>query len=160
MGFQQKDNDINNENNPGLDMVWDVLLHTNSTHVPTCSSAFNESTMFSSTHQYEECPDIQKQSLYDLYTYDLNSGVFADSTMDQDSKILLNHLRDEFLLKFRNISMIMDCVGCEKCKLWGKIQTLGLGTAIKILLADEQNRVNNINISFSRNEIIALIYIF
>jgi hypothetical protein len=26
---------------------------------------------------------------------------------------------------FRNITRIMDCVGCEKCKLWGKLQTLG-----------------------------------
>jgi hypothetical protein len=28
----------------------------------------------------------------------------------------------------------MDCVVCEKCKLWGKLQILGIGTAIKILL--------------------------
>lgn len=26
---------------------------------------------------------------------------------------------------FRNITRVMDCVGCEKCKLWGKLQTLG-----------------------------------
>lgn len=26
---------------------------------------------------------------------------------------------------FQNITRIMDCVGCEKCKLWGKLQTLG-----------------------------------
>ena len=28
----------------------------------------------------------------------------------------------------------MDCVGCEKCRLWGKLQILGIGTAIKVLL--------------------------
>jgi hypothetical protein len=33
---------------------------------------------------------------------------------------------------FRNISSVMDCVGCEKCRLWGKLQTLGLGTALKV----------------------------
>jgi hypothetical protein len=27
----------------------------------------------------------------------------------------------------------MDCVGCDKCRLWGKVQTTGLGTALKIL---------------------------
>ncbi len=27
----------------------------------------------------------------------------------------------------------MDCVGCDKCRLWGKIQTTGLGTALKVL---------------------------
>lgn len=27
----------------------------------------------------------------------------------------------------------MDCVGCDKCRLWGKVQTSGVGTALKIL---------------------------
>ncbi|KAL3508899.1 hypothetical protein ACH5RR_028300 [Cinchona calisaya] len=30
---------------------------------------------------------------------------------------------------------LMDCVGCEKCCLWGKLQVLGLGTALKILFS-------------------------
>ena len=33
----------------------------------------------------------------------------------------------------------MDCVTCEKCKVWGKLQILGIGTAIKILLSSEQD---------------------
>ncbi|GKD36044.1 endoplasmic reticulum oxidoreductin-1-like protein [Tanacetum coccineum] len=41
---------------------------------------------------------------------------------------------------------LMDCVGCEKCRLWGKLQVLGLGTALKIFLLQLQ-----------RNEVIALI---
>jgi hypothetical protein len=36
--------------------------------------------------------------------------------------------------RFRNISRIMDCVTCDKCRVWGKLQVLGIGTAIKILL--------------------------
>lgn len=31
-------------------------------------------------------------------------------------------LKADFREKFRNISKIMDCVGCDKCKLWGKLQ--------------------------------------
>ena len=45
-----------------------------------------------------------------------------------------NH-REELRLHFRNISAVMDCVGCEKCRLWGKLQTLGLGTALKVRCA-------------------------
>jgi ERO1-like protein beta len=41
----------------------------------------------------------------------------------------------DFKQKFRNISRIMDCVGCGKCRLWGKVQTYGLGTALKILFS-------------------------
>ncbi|XP_073944378.1 endoplasmic reticulum oxidoreductin-1-like protein isoform X2 [Choristoneura fumiferana] len=46
-----------------------------------------------------------------------------------------NKLKVEFREHFRNISRIMDCVGCDKCKLWGKLQTQGLGTALKILFS-------------------------
>lgn len=43
-------------------------------------------------------------------------------------------------------SAIMDCVGCEKCRLWGKLQILGLGTALKILFTvnGEDNLRNNV----------------
>lgn len=44
-------------------------------------------------------------------------------------------LKSEFREHFRNISRIMDCVGCDKCKLWGKLQVQGLGTALKILFS-------------------------
>jgi ERO1-like protein alpha len=27
----------------------------------------------------------------------------------------------------------MDCVECEKCRLFGKMQTYGLGTAMKVI---------------------------
>lgn len=29
----------------------------------------------------------------------------------------------------------MDCVGCDKCRLWGKMQVTGLGTALKLLFS-------------------------
>ncbi|XP_076311785.1 ERO1-like protein beta isoform X1 [Tachypleus tridentatus] len=48
-------------------------------------------------------------------------------------------LKEEFRQHFRNISRIMDCVGCDKCRLWGKLQTQGLGTAMKILFSGDQD---------------------
>ena len=42
-------------------------------------------------------------------------------------------LKEEFKAHFRNVSRIMDCVGCDKCRLWGKVQTTGLATALKVL---------------------------
>lgn len=44
-------------------------------------------------------------------------------------------LKFEFREKFLNITRIMDCVGCDKCRLWGKLQTQGMGTALKILFS-------------------------
>lgn len=42
-------------------------------------------------------------------------------------------LKEEFKQHFRNVSRIMDCVGCDKCRLWGGLQVSGLGTALKFL---------------------------
>ncbi|KAI1311302.1 hypothetical protein EDD11_003515 [Mortierella claussenii] len=67
-------------------------------------------------------------------------------------------LKMEFRDHFRNITKIMDCVGCEKCRLWGKVQTSGLGTALKILFSynDEHlNPIKNPNL-LQRTEIVAL----
>ncbi|KAM4593174.1 ERO1-like protein alpha [Odontesthes bonariensis] len=47
-------------------------------------------------------------------------------------------LKEDIRLAFFNISRIMDCVGCFKCRLWGKLQTQGLGTALKILFSERQ----------------------
>ena len=47
----------------------------------------------------------------------------------------------------------MDCVGCEKCRLWGKLQVLGLGTALKILMTPERAPLGPLE----RNEVIALV---
>jgi len=64
-------------------------------------------------------------------------------------------LRTEFREHFRNISRVMDCVSCDKCKLWGKLQTTGLGTALKILVTADPSRLN-----LSRNEVVALFNAF
>lgn len=55
---------------------------------------------------------------------------------------------------FRNISRIMDCVGCDKCRLWGKVQVNGIGTALKVLFS------NISDFRLNRREIISLINSF
>lgn len=48
-------------------------------------------------------------------------------------------LKEDFRNRFRNISRLMDCVGCDKCRLWGKLQTNGYGTALKVLFEFDNN---------------------
>nr|CAG4642387.1 EOG090X03A4 [Evadne anonyx] len=79
-------------------------------------------------------------------------------------------LKAEFRHHFRNITQIMDCVGCEKCKLWGKLQTQGLGTALKILFSgtfDEADptafdlaSMKKTHFKLTRNEIVSLFNAF
>ncbi|CED82463.1 Endoplasmic reticulum membrane-associated oxidoreductin involved in disulfide bond formation [Phaffia rhodozyma] len=67
-------------------------------------------------------------------------------------------LKEEFKERFRNVSRIMDCVGCDKCRLWGKLQVAGVGTALKILFELDESSLDpavNPNL-LSRSEIVAL----
>jgi len=45
----------------------------------------------------------------------------------------------------------MDCVECEKCKVYGKMQIAGIGTALKILFSGKEQGVLP---SIRRNELI------
>ncbi|CAI9303897.1 unnamed protein product [Lactuca saligna] len=65
-------------------------------------------------------------------------------------------LKQQIQKQFRNISALMDCVGCEKCRLWGKLQVLGLGTALKILFSVDSEKHPNQHLQLQRNEVIAL----
>ncbi|XP_019955002.1 ERO1-like protein alpha [Paralichthys olivaceus] len=75
-------------------------------------------------------------------------------------------LKDNIRLAFLNISRIMDCVGCFKCRLWGKLQTQGLGTALKILFSERQIealptvRGGRPSFQLSRQEIVSLLNAF
>ena len=59
--------------------------------------------------------------------------IFDESVMFQDTTHTGIELKEDFRNRFRNVSRIMDCVGCDKCRLWGKLQTNGFGTALKVL---------------------------
>ena len=82
----------------------------------------------------------------------LCSPTFDESLMFRDSDS--HHLREDLRMRFRNISQIMDCVECETCKIHAKLQMLGIGTALKILLP------RGPGLNLQRNEVIALINTF
>ncbi|PFH61866.1 hypothetical protein XA68_15994 [Ophiocordyceps unilateralis] len=63
-------------------------------------------------------------------------------------------LKEDFRNRFRNISRLMDCVGCDKCRLWGKIQTNGYGTALKVLF-EFKNGSEDVAV-LKRTELVAL----
>ncbi|KAI5961388.1 ERO1 [Candida pseudojiufengensis] len=79
------------------------------------------------------------------------------NTLFNTSKLFENdpNLKNEFRSRFKNISAIMDCVGCDRCRMWGKIQIIGYGTALKILFENDNHQ--NQNLKFKRIEIVALI---
>ena len=75
-----------------------------------------------------------------------------------------SQLKEQLQDHFQNITTIMDCVGCEKCKLWGKLQFLGVATALKILFASDDCFREGLAptqvlgaLNLERNEVIALV---
>lgn len=65
-------------------------------------------------------------------------------------------LKEDFRNRFRNVSRMMDCVGCDKCRLWGKVQTNGYGTALKVLFEFDNNKDDVELPPLRRSEIVAL----
>ncbi|KAF3833010.1 hypothetical protein F7725_026675 [Dissostichus mawsoni] len=72
-------------------------------------------------------------------------------------------LKEDIRLAFLNISRIMDCVGCFKCRLWGKLQA---GTSLKILFSERQiealpkSSVQRPSFQLSRQEVVSLLNAF
>ncbi|KAG5638881.1 hypothetical protein H0H81_009184 [Sphagnurus paluster] len=86
-----------------------------------------------------------------------NVGRFDETVLFRGENA--NILKEEFKTHFRNVTRIMDCVGCDKCRLWGKVQTTGLATAMKILFELDEKALDpysNANL-LQRAEVVALI---
>ncbi|KAM4772320.1 ERO1-like protein beta [Rhinophrynus dorsalis] len=129
------------------------------------SSYFERSIVDLYTGNLEE--DVEtKNLLLDIFR-DIQSFTmhFDEKSMFAGNKKEAKVLKEEFRLHFKNISRIMDCVGCDKCRLWGKLQTQGLGTALKILFSEKEIQSLPENspskgFQLTRQEIVALINAF
>jgi ERO1-like protein alpha len=84
-------------------------------------------------------------------------NTFDENVMFQGADALT--MKSQFKNHFRNISVILDCVSCERCKLWGKLQINGVGTALKILFDVKQQQAEEM-LHLERTELVALIHTF
>ena len=62
-------------------------------------------------------------------------------------------LKKQFKGVFHNVSTVLDCVSCQKCRLHAKVTMLGLGTALKMLLVPAEL----LPTSVTRDEVVALV---
>lgn len=103
-------------------------------------------------------PDEKTGDLINLF---LNSDVmslcaevfdlFDEKTLFRDASG--SSLRRDFKKAFQNISRLINCVQCRRCRVHAKLHTLGIGTALKILLLPDHLYTTSV----SREEIVALI---
>ncbi|SCU93950.1 LAMI_0E16160g1_1 [Lachancea mirantina] len=91
----------------------------------------------------------------------LNSKIFNEDLLFKDQ--VTSTLKDDFRMRFKNVTKIMDCVHCDRCRLWGKVQTTGYATSLKILFEfdseDEEGKQNVVD-KLTKYELIALFNTF
>eukprot|EP00918_Siedleckia_nematoides_P098242 GHVU01215056.1.p1 GENE.GHVU01215056.1~~GHVU01215056.1.p1 ORF type:complete len:496 (+),score=52.04 GHVU01215056.1:223-1488(+) len=98
-----------------------------------------------------------KEILGNVLSIAKTAGKFDEKMLFQGENAQI--LKEEFKDHFRNVSRIMDCVGCDKCRLWGKVQVTGVASALKILFELDEKALDpktNPNL-LQRAEIVALI---
>eukprot|EP00758_Cryptobia_borreli_P004846 Tbor_TRINITY_DN4611_c0_g1::TRINITY_DN4611_c0_g1_i2::g.14946::m.14946/K10950/ERO1L; ERO1-like protein alpha len=81
---------------------------------------------------------ILKEEIKDLFTQELLCKKTFDDIKFLESpttKLLLPRM----VQMMTNITTLMNCLTCEKCRLWGKLQTHGVATAFKVILSHEPN---------------------
>lgn len=90
------------------------------------------------------------------FTETTNECLFNENILfkEKDSKLVKEEIRETF----KNITRIMDCVHCDRCRLWGKVQTTGYGTALKVLF--ELTDKESFQLDLSKIELIALVNTF
>ncbi|KKK26368.1 hypothetical protein P175DRAFT_0430082 [Aspergillus ochraceoroseus IBT 24754] len=100
--------------------------------------------------------DLETREKMSLLTSTLAARpqIFDENAMFQDPSAA--GLKEDFRNRFRNVSRLMDCVGCDKCRLWGKLQVNGYGTALKVLFEYDETK-NGENPLLRRTELVALI---
>lgn len=98
---------------------------------------------------------LTKSKVLKLATIAASSGpIFDESLMFKDEML---GFKEEFRNRFRNVSRLMDCVGCDKCRLWGRVQTQGYGTALKVLFEFDESAAAGENPILRRTELVALV---
>lgn len=114
--------------------------------------ADSESKFLSSDEIVEQ---QQYTELLDNIVPNLAANTLFDSSSLFNPENVAPELKNEFRARFKNVSAIMDCVGCDRCRMWGKLQTIGYGTALKILFeSDDENRLHLLK--FRRIELVGL----
>ena len=60
------------------------------------------------------------------------------------------------IIRFRNISSLIDCVSCSKCRMHAKLEIFGIATMFKIMFANN----NELKEIVKRNELVSFLNLF
>lgn len=113
----------------------------------------NDLSIFNTgVHGEETETDLQlHKSIKELF----DSRLLCSPTFDE-SAFLESEKGRELIPQFKsimlNVTHLMDCVTCEKCRIWGKLETKGIAVAMKVIM----NREDEV-ITLNRAEMVTLV---
>ncbi|AMD21513.1 HER235Wp [Eremothecium sinecaudum] len=114
-------------------------------------------------HEVSICTSYNEdvRSRIDNVVSKLDSSIFNEDLLFQDD--ISSVMKHDFRTRFKNVTRIMDCVHCDRCRMWGKVQTTGYATGLKILFEldneDEESRKHILD-KITKYELIALLNTF
>lgn len=73
-------------------------------------------------------------ALIEVIKENQTNTLFDERKMFQSPESRL--LKKELKKRFYKISQLVNCVGCDRCRLWAKIQITGYGTALKLVFEE------------------------
>ena len=126
--------------------------------------AVNKAKEFLLEYNYESGNKTEDENTIKLINNIFNHSAidlqYLEESFNETTPELHNFMNSqkisELIVRFRNISSIIDCVTCSKCRMHAKLEIFGIGTTLKILFAN----YIELKESISRNELVAFINLF
>ena len=94
---------------------------------------------------------------YELQNIDLIEDSFKDTIEYFENNFISSNKIPTLIMRFRNISSIIDCVTCSKCRMHAKLEVFGIATMLKIMFATSTEELKK---AMSRNELVSFINLF
>ncbi|KPI86832.1 putative endoplasmic reticulum oxidoreductin [Leptomonas seymouri] len=113
----------------------------------------NDLTIFNTgLHGEATASDLQlRKNIRELF----ESRLLCSPTFDE-STFLESERGRELIPQFKsimhNVTHLMDCVTCEKCRIWGKLETKGIAVAMKLIMNREDEPI-----TLNRAEMVTLV---
>jgi ERO1-like protein alpha len=87
--------------------------------------------------------DLSLRSAFHIFGQGVRDGYFGlgESAFNTDlfrQYVVENGIGDQVRRALLNITSLMNCLECEKCRLWGKVQTVGLAAALELNIAEDE----------------------
>ena len=114
---------------------------------------------YSSGNKTED--DLTKKIIKEIFRYELQDMDLIEddfqNTYEYFENFISSNRISELIIRFRNISSIIDCVTCSKCRMHAKLEVFGIATMLKIMFASSTEDLRK---SMSRNELVSFINLF